>query len=819
MKYPKKTYKRFIYRFTNTTSGKMAADCICSTISTVIGDADLSVKSIKKISLSHPAEAAVLGRLNNLGSMQVVGSRSTTKRRVQMCANTVKARIFDIAQSTIEEKAFFLENAPYPSFIIDEGLTWSKTMPLYVATCVCTSSFKWKTMFIGQEDSSGRKDGESIHKLTKKIFVDNRMQAIYKRLICGCTDGASVMRSIRLYAGLDANGTDGTSFAAYMKKDVNEDVEMWHCLCHMLNLGVNDALECIPALKLFYLPHVRMMHSEFSRSSLKRETLKEVLEHFKQLHGLTHWKIFYPKLFCLTRWLGLHACAETLAKNREVFGGYADVLREDGFGPRAFKPKKKKKKSESDTDSDDADSDADDDDDDDDSDDDSDDEEDGGESIDEEQEREEEIEDMTDEAREMEYQTEVTAFASAREAADSAPSQEELVRADGMDTGATGRLPKTRRKNLLNKDVGLNDLNMGRSAYLEGALRPYTVLVQQLQTSSRPTQHMAARHIRSYYRQMVTHWIGTAKDPPTMSAKLFQDWKKCMLEKGKDELVELVTAECKAFCGVMVKAHKARLEPYWNSIQALELIDPSGPGKYATEEVWQAAEDICSRRDIDSTHLRTVVNARRAEYPDLNPVDREQIQADLLQYYRRKHETRVLHGATGDGDGDNGATRCLHEYATAVFSIPIVSAFVESLFSKMNYNQNKSRNRLLDETTTAILHVHDTVVPNPLLPLDGTFPLRCNKDNDTLTKRKHMKNLGRVVCGMFVADGRTDGLTERFHGKVTKIEYDEDYAEWMYHVVYPAFEGHQEDHVDYFRDEIEPLWCTCEKVVQQSVRV
>ena len=78
-----------------------------------------------------------------------------------MCANTVKARIFDIARSTIEQKTFFLENVPYPSFIIDEGLTWSKTMPLYVVTCVCTSTFEWKTMFIGQEDSSGRKDGES----------------------------------------------------------------------------------------------------------------------------------------------------------------------------------------------------------------------------------------------------------------------------------------------------------------------------------------------------------------------------------------------------------------------------------------------------------------------------------------------------------------------------------------------------------------------------------------------------------------------------------------------------------------------------------
>ena len=71
-----------------------------------------------------------------------------------------------------------------------------------------------------------------------------------------------------------------------------------------------------------------------------------------------------------------------------------------------------------------------------------------------------------------------------------------------------------------------------------------------------------------------------------MCNKLFQDWKKCMFDKGKDELVKLVISECKTFCGVMVKAHKARLAPYWNSIQVLELIDPGGPAKYTTEEVW-----------------------------------------------------------------------------------------------------------------------------------------------------------------------------------------------------------------------------------------
>ena len=122
----------------------------------------------------------------------------------------------------------------------------------------------------------------------------------------------------------------------------------------------------------------------------------------------------------------------------------------------------------------------------------------------------------------------------------------------------------------------------------------------------------------------------------------------------------------------------------------------------------------------------------------------------------------------------------MNEYAIAVFSIPIVSAFVESLFSKMNYNQNKQRSGLLDTTTTSILHVHDTVVPNPLLPLDGKFPLRCNKDNNTVNKRKHTKNVGRKVCCMFEVEGRDDGYTRRYHGEVTSVEYDEEYAEWLY---------------------------------------
>jgi len=178
-------------------------------------------------------------------------------------------------------------------------------------------------MFIGQEDCTGKKNAAKIYELTKKIFLDAGMEQVWLKIVSGCTDGASVMRSVKRYAGLDARGAVGESFVAHLKRDLNENAEMWHCLCHVLDLGANDALNSIEDIKLYYLSHV---HAEFSRSSCRRADLEEASKRFKELHGLTSWKIFYPMLYCSTRWLGLQRCAETLAKNRETFEQYADML-------------------------------------------------------------------------------------------------------------------------------------------------------------------------------------------------------------------------------------------------------------------------------------------------------------------------------------------------------------------------------------------------------------------------------------------------------------------------------------------------------------
>ena len=53
---------------------------------------------------------------------------------------------------------------------------------------------------------------------------------------------------------------------------------------------------------------------------------------------------------------------------------------------------------------------------------------------------------------------------------------------------------------------------------------------------------------------------------------------------------------------------------------------------------------------------------------------------------------------------------------------------------------------------------------------------------------------------MFLVEGRNDGTMMRYHGTVTKVDYNETYATWMYHVVYSESEGHEKDEVDYWRD-------------------
>ena len=97
-----------------------------------------------------------------------------------------------------------------------------------------------------------------------------------------------------------------------------------------------------------------------------------------------------------------------------------------------------------------------------------------------------------------------------------------------------------------------------------------------------------------------------------------------------------------------------------------------------------------------------------------------------------------------------------------VFSTPLTSSFVESLFSKMLYNQIKIRTRLSDSRLSAILHLHDSVVPDPEQCLPSSSVLKVMIPRSIRDKLQMNINVGQRVCCVF-EDGK------RYHGEVTKV--------------------------------------------------
>ena len=552
-----------------------------------------------------------------------------------------------------------------------------------------------------------------------------------------------------------------------MKRDIKDDMDFWHCLCHVLNLALNDSLEAIEPLKLFYIPHLRMVYSEFKRSSNNRAELQSIHADLKEFDTTFDWKIFYPQLFCLTRWLGLQKCADILTRrsNRVMLKTDTQRLCDKGYGPRSFDPfkyRKRRRLREA---------------------------EDAG------SEEENEIE-AVQEALEMGrldddgYQPQRELFTSAQDAAESAPTQDSLTEADQFDEGdvdVRGR----KCKNLINKNVGLTDLNCGRSAYLTGVLKAYKVLIEELQRIEQPEQHLAARRIRKFYMIMKTSWVGSAGQEPMYACRAFREWTQDMEKLHKNDLVKLVKRECRAFAAVFVASVKERLAATWDYIQALELIDPLGPDldRYATTDVWDAFHDLCSRRGVDFDDCQENIIGMRAEAVDLNKQAKSLIRTDLCGYLRNRHSTFVQTRTPSP-------TPAYDRICVAFFSIPLTSAFVESLFSKMTYNQHKIRNRLADATMSSILHVHDAVLPDPEKCLSGEIQLKAMVPKN-FEDRLHMsKRIGERVCDLF------EGV--RYHGEVTKVIFHDVHAQYMYHIEYS--DG---DACDYWRHELEMIICKC----------
>ena len=499
---------------------------------------------------------------------------------------------------------------------------------------------------------------------------------------------------------------------------------------------------------------LRMMHSEFNRSSKRRTDLEEIVAAIEEWDNDHNWKVFYPVLFCITRWVGIQKCAAIISRSPQIFRSYTQSLRDKNMGPRSFDARKYKKRrgrvDAAEAGADDTTGDVDSD-----SDEDSDDEE---ETL---RVREAIAEGRLDADG---YQPVPQLFDTMEAAAASAPNQEDLVEAEGFDEG-NNRAKNRMQKNLLNKDVGITEVNLARSCWMAGVLLPYTVLVQKLQTTKLPQQHLAARRLREFYMQLQVGWVGSTDTEPLYPSTEFQDWIKHMKGQEDDysDLIDFVKQECRSFAGVFLAAVRKRLEPTWNWIQAVELIDPRGPdlARFATQPVWDALQDFCKRRNLNFDMCRQQIIQDRSRAPSLDPMTRTLILHDLVGYCRERQRSFISSGTETDSPD-------LDSLRVAVFSLGLVSAFVESLFSKMEYTQSKSRSRLGSDMMSSILHVHDATIADPNKPLRPLLELKTTTPSmgDMVKMKKH---INKVVCKVF-----NDG--NRYHGRVVGVDFHEIYA-------------------------------------------
>ena len=54
---------------------------------------------------------------------------------------------------------------------------------------------------------------------------------------------------------------------------------------------------------------------------------------------------------------------------------------------------------------------------------------------------------------------------------------------------------------------------------MAGALKPYKILVEQLQRTDQPVQHKVTRQIRQFYMVMKASYIGTPESDPMFACR------------------------------------------------------------------------------------------------------------------------------------------------------------------------------------------------------------------------------------------------------------------------------------------------------------
>jgi hypothetical protein len=237
--------------------------------------------------------------------------------------------------------------------------------------------------------------------------------------------------------------------------------------------------------------------------------------------------------------------------------------------------------------------------------------------------------------------------------------------------------------------------------------------VTQLETRGQPISHLCARWIRTYHRRLKTQYISGHGVAATYG-KVYSAAREYYLDDragNEPEIIAAVDTLAKTFTHALVSSSTARLEPYWATLGAFELADPSMELPAADDAgtaVWDAAKDLCATAGVNFDAFRVQTTELHSAFPDMGGELKMDCTKNLLRFYHNLARQGWL------------ATRpAVRDYAVAVFTFPVTTVFIECLFSGMKLNKSTTRSSMVDDKCVAVLKAREL---KPVLTSNDSAP-------------------------------------------------------------------------------------------------
>jgi hypothetical protein len=191
----------------------------------------------------------------------------------------------------------------------------------------------------------------------------------------------------------------------------------------------------------------------------------------------------------------------------------------------------------------------------------------------------------------------------------------------------------------------------------------------------------------------------------------------------KLKLVNAVGRLGQGLAAVLLASVDRRFEPYFSYYKAMQLVDPSAPVAFAGAEgrkTQVAFEDLCGRFDLDPKEVKRELALLQNRLQHRSTELQRDCELSLLRLYHKLEEQGKLR------DYPNAK-----QFVQCVFSTPLTTVKVETLFSVMGYNKSGSRCNMRDDTTAAIAQVQH-LEPQLEDPGNPTRTMRINTEKALL---------------------------------------------------------------------------------------